>query len=77
MWRFSELGFSIGEEAVIEAPWGGTQSKPAGRHAYLAFNEKKYYVVNEDEQGLPINYKSVQKQLDEHADSTSCDKECL
>merc|ERR1719356_1282405 len=63
MLRFSELGFDVAEQATIEAPWGGTQVKPPGVGAYLAFNAKECYVVNADEGGLPINYKPV---VEEH-----------
>jgi len=63
MLRFSELGFDVAKQATIEAPWGGTQVKPAGTDAYLAFNAKECYIVNSDEGGLPINYKLV---VEEH-----------
>ena len=50
------------EEVEIEAPWGGSQKKPAGQDAFLglpgfeAGAVTQPYLLNVDEQGLPIGY---------------------
>jgi len=63
MYRFSDLGFPVAQEATIEAPWKGTQTKPAGKDAFLALGgstkpeeTKECYMINIDENGLPIAY---------------------
>jgi hypothetical protein len=58
MVKMSDLGFPIGVESKIESPWGDTQTKPAGKDAYLVFDEgkQKYYMVNTGEDGLPLSY---------------------
>ena len=35
MVKMSDLGYLISEAAEIDAPWGGTQTKPAGQDAYI------------------------------------------
>jgi len=58
MIRMSELGYEINDEVTIDAPWGGTQTKPVGQDAYLVFDTgyQQYYMVNTDASGNPIAY---------------------
>jgi hypothetical protein len=51
----SDLGFPVGRLLKIEAPWGGDQTKDAGKEAYLVACEKPY-LINLDESGLPVAY---------------------
>ncbi|WGL60046.1 hypothetical protein QEJ31_00315 [Pigmentibacter sp. JX0631] len=57
MIKMSEVGFSIKDEITIESPWE-EQTKPAGIDAYLVYesDKKAYYMVNVEENGLPIGY---------------------
>lgn len=56
----SSAGYPMEIELEIEAPWGGTQTKPAGRDAFLAQDDDgKYYMVNVDSSGLPIGYRAT------------------
>lgn len=59
----SQAGFDIAKAATIQAPWGGTQTKDAGKDAYLAIlrnndgSIKETYIVQIDESnGLPQSY---------------------
>lgn len=63
MYRASDIGFSIDQPLEIESPWG-TQTKPKGRDAFLVWEAKRsmYYMVNADDQGLPISYMPVSAQ---------------
>lgn len=70
MIKLSKLGFDIAEEARLEAPWGGSQTKPPRQDAYLALaysgdggEIKEVYMVNSDALGLPIAYKPADKSL--------------
>jgi len=56
MFRASDVGFSVDEGLEIEAPWGGTQTKPEGQDAYLVPDGDSFYMVNIDESGMPIGY---------------------
>lgn len=56
MYRASDLGFKKDEPLEIAAPWGGTQTKPAGQDAYIVANGNEMYMVNVDKGGLPIAY---------------------
>mmetsp|Transcript_51848 Transcript_51848/g.112408 ORF Transcript_51848/g.112408 Transcript_51848/m.112408 type:complete len:164 (-) Transcript_51848:70-561(-) len=51
----SKLGFALEERLIIEAPWGGEQTKPAGKDAFLVFAAQPY-LINLDEKGLPVAY---------------------
>lgn len=57
MIAMSDVGFDVAEEITIEAPWG-TQTKPAGKGAYLVYGagEEQYYMVNVGPDGNPLNY---------------------
>ncbi len=57
-YQASDVGYPINEELVIEAPWGGTQTKPAGEDCFLVPQNKggKYYMINDNEDGNPIGY---------------------
>ncbi len=57
MIRFSDIGYGIDETITIQAPWG-EQTKPAGKEGFLIFDtsEDQYYMVNQDEDGNPMNY---------------------
>ena len=57
MIRFSDIGYGIEEEITIQAPWG-EQTKPSGQEGFLIFDtsEDQYYMVNQDEDGNPMNY---------------------
>ncbi|MCP3966423.1 MAG: hypothetical protein GY750_13575 [Lentisphaerae bacterium] len=66
MVKFSDIGFDVSQDAVILAPWGETQTKPAGKDAFVVIEkidqpqdpseEYQYYMVNVDERGIPIGY---------------------
>lgn len=58
MIKMSEVGYPVEAEVQIEAPWGGTQTKPAGQDAYLVLEADKnqYYMVNTDANANPISY---------------------
>lgn len=65
----SQAGYDISSVARIQAPWGGTQTKPAEKDAHLAIlrnldgSIKEVYVVQIDEvTGLPQNYIVAPKQ---------------
>jgi hypothetical protein len=51
----SDLGFPVKDLLKIEAPWGGDQTKDAGKEAYLVVCDAPY-LVNLDESGLPVAY---------------------
>jgi hypothetical protein len=51
----SDLGFPLENLLKIEAPWGGDQTKDAGKDAYLVACDAPY-LVNLDELGLPVAY---------------------
>lgn len=57
MIKLSEIGYAISEQVVIQSPWG-EQTKTAGQEGFLVFDESQnqYYMVNQDEDGNPINY---------------------
>lgn len=55
----SELGMPLHRERTIAAPWGGTQTKPAGADAYVVKNGDEFYLVQRDPAtGLPIGYRT-------------------
>jgi hypothetical protein len=59
MRRASDVGMPVSREATIEAPWGGTQTKPAGADAFVVKNGDEFYLVNLDAAtGLPIGYRA-------------------
>jgi hypothetical protein len=51
----SDLGFPLENLLKIEAPWGGDQTKDAGKDAYLVVCDAPY-LINLDELGLPVAY---------------------
>jgi hypothetical protein len=51
----SDLGFPLNNLLKIEAPWGGDQTKDAGKDAYLVVCDAPY-LINLDELGLPVAY---------------------
>jgi hypothetical protein len=51
----SDLGFPVQDLLKIEAPWGGDQTKDAGKEAYLVVCDAPY-LINLDESGLPVAY---------------------
>lgn len=57
MIEMSDIGYDTGEEVTIASPWG-TQTKPAGRDAFLVHDASKdeYYMINADRDGRPISY---------------------
>jgi nicotinate (nicotinamide) nucleotide adenylyltransferase len=57
MIRMSDLGYPLDKEVVIESPWG-EQTKPAGKDAFLVWDDgkKQYYMVNVGEDGNPLSY---------------------
>ncbi|MES0879759.1 hypothetical protein [Roseibium sp. SCP14] len=57
MIRTSAIGYSNDAPLTIQAPWG-EQTKPEGQDAFLVWDtgENQYYMVNQDETGLPISY---------------------
>jgi hypothetical protein len=57
MYRMSDLGYNISRSVTIQSPWGN-QTKPAGQDAFLTWDagQNMYYMVNTDENGLPIGY---------------------
>src|SRR5258708_2930949 len=60
MVRMSEIGYPVAQDVTIQAPWG-EQTKPAGKDAYLVWDagQNQYYMVNTDDNGLPISYVST------------------
>ena len=57
----SELGLPVARERSIAAPWGGTQTKPAGADAYIVKNGDEFYMVQADGRtGLPIGYRAAE-----------------
>ncbi|NVO58458.1 hypothetical protein HW561_21995 [Rhodobacteraceae bacterium B1Z28] len=57
MIRVSGLGYDLGKELTIQAPWG-TQTKPAKADAFLVWDsgENQYYMVNAGSDGNPSGY---------------------
>jgi hypothetical protein len=51
----SDVGFKVEDLLTIEAPWGGEQTKDAGKEAYLVVCDAPY-LINLDESGLPVAY---------------------
>jgi hypothetical protein len=51
----SDLGFPVENLLKIDAPWGGDQTKDAGKEAYLVVCDAPY-LINLDESGLPVAY---------------------
>jgi hypothetical protein len=51
----SDLGFPVKDLLKIEAPWGGDQTKHAGKDAYLVVCDAPY-LINLEESGLPVAY---------------------
>jgi len=68
MVKTSDLGLPIGLDLVIEPPWGGTQKRTSGQDAFIVLEfdgenkVKQVYLVNQDKNGLPINYELASKQ---------------
>jgi hypothetical protein len=59
----SDIGYPIDTEVVVQSG-DKQQTKPAGRDAYLAYNEGKdeYYLINTDEAGNPLGYIPLDRQ---------------
>lgn len=57
MIKMSDLGYDLKSEVTIESPWGA-QTKPAGKDAFLVWDDskKQYYMVNSGDNGLPLSY---------------------
>jgi hypothetical protein len=57
MIRVSAIGYPTDAPLTIQAPWG-EQTKPEGQDAFLVWDtgQDQYYMVNQDENGLPISY---------------------
>jgi hypothetical protein len=51
----SDLGFLVEDLLKIEAPWGGDQTKDAGKEAWIVACDEPY-LINLDESGLPVAY---------------------
>ncbi len=47
---------SKSQSLVIQAPWGGTQTKAANKDAYFVIGDSEAYIVNLDDSKLPIGY---------------------
>jgi hypothetical protein len=62
----SALGFPVRDPLKIEAPWGGDQTKDAGKDAYLVACDPPY-LINLDESGLSVAYISASERK-----GTSC-----
>lgn len=68
MVKMSEIGYPVAEEVLISVERGTgfvTQSKPAGRDAYLAHDGKQWYMINLDDRGLPASYVPARSEVRE------------